>query len=320
MSQLIRALSRRASSKRKLNDLIDKCTSNSEENSHTKQPQQDNLIGAENKAAEAAAGALAASEGNAEEEECCICLQSLSLPIQSSCGHIFCWLCLKSVIESHSSYSSNPPACPLCRARLDMKLLNQATVATDDYINQHNSIFYVWKYAGRSSGYWLFEDRANEEIEQSYQNYLKHIRDEVIQAANTHNKQSQHQTANQATSRDDVISCAKTDSDEEEADSTVSVSNNSTVSSVVPPLNNNPYETIHLSVGHRVYLINFARMEQSDSTAPSRKRKIVRAAKEELMAEFAAGKGRGSEGTKGQAGVQFARTESAKKSREERKG
>ena len=35
-------------------------------------------------------------ENNSKGIECPLCLQNAYLPVSTSCGHIFCWRCLKS--------------------------------------------------------------------------------------------------------------------------------------------------------------------------------------------------------------------------------
>ena len=40
---------------------------------------------------------------------CAICIGALSRPVELSCGHSFCWVCLAAA-ANHANY-----ACPLCR-------------------------------------------------------------------------------------------------------------------------------------------------------------------------------------------------------------
>ncbi len=47
--------------------------------------------------------------------ECIICLNSPKLPVATQCGHIFCWHCLKSWLDSQSVL-----VCPVCKNGIEM--------------------------------------------------------------------------------------------------------------------------------------------------------------------------------------------------------
>ena len=49
-------------------------------------------------------------ENNSKGIECPLCLQNVYLPVSTSCGHIFCWRCLKSWLDSQSKMT-----CPICK-------------------------------------------------------------------------------------------------------------------------------------------------------------------------------------------------------------
>ncbi len=57
-------------------------------------------------------------------------------------------------------------------------------------------------------------------------------------------------------------------------------------------------------------MIDFENLYQSDAGDKTKRRKIMRDRKEEVLKEFEKGKSKGVEGTKGQAGLQFLRMKS----------
>lgn len=69
----------------------------------------------------------------------------------------------------------------------------------------------------------------------------------------------------------------------------------------------NPHRLLNLQIASRPYTIDFQSMIQYDSQHPDRKRNIQRTLVAEVLEEFKKGK---NAGTKGQAGVNFIRTES----------
>lgn len=81
--------------------------------------------------------------------------------IQLNCGHIFCFLCIKSVSEAIG-------VCALCRAEIGIEfnfrehpILGVARVPTS--INGH-----YWYYEGYR-GWWLYDADTNRHIEDAYQ-------------------------------------------------------------------------------------------------------------------------------------------------------
>ncbi|KAF2673342.1 hypothetical protein BT63DRAFT_437066 [Microthyrium microscopicum] len=61
------------------------------------------------------------------QEDCPVCLDSMTDPVISMCSHIFCYNCIEKVIETQHK-------CPMCRAKLDdvSQLLRPAKEETDD--------------------------------------------------------------------------------------------------------------------------------------------------------------------------------------------
>ena len=102
------------------------------------------------------------------ENECCICLEKINLPITLPCKHKFCYLCLKR------AYSHNY-TCPLCRATIPEYIINNAKL--EQKIDFGNI---VWLYSGRNKGWWSYDPTITEQIEQAYQKGDEEYRFELL--------------------------------------------------------------------------------------------------------------------------------------------
>ena len=90
------------------------------------------------------------------ENECCICLEKINLPITIPCKHKFCYLCLKR------SYQHNS-ACPLCRSTIPGYVISNAKL---EQKVEFSGI--VWLYSGRNNGWWSYDPTMIEQVEQAY--------------------------------------------------------------------------------------------------------------------------------------------------------
>lgn len=112
-----------------------------------------------------------------DSAKCPICLEALNLPLSLTCGHTFCFLCIKGVSETHkvSPYKEDDddPACPICRAPVNTDIVDKATMTN---INQssHSTVSdgtTVWMYACLNSGWWMYDMLTSSQIESMYQQY-----------------------------------------------------------------------------------------------------------------------------------------------------
>jgi len=119
---------------------------------------------------------------SADEDEtiCSICLDEPVHAVKLPCNHIFCYLCAKGLIMSRDPVCINKQAlCSLCRQPftadyLESNKVLQEAVATlnstpplgpDPTLNDDDR--WQWFYQG-NKGWWRFERRNNEDLEQSY--------------------------------------------------------------------------------------------------------------------------------------------------------
>ncbi|CAF0932548.1 unnamed protein product [Rotaria sordida] len=98
--------------------------------------------------------------------ECSVCLQPFINPVKLPCGHSFCFLCVKGVANvSHN--------CALCRKPFPRELIDKPNVLAlelrdDESLSSATSTLrHVWYYEGRN-GWWMYDQRTNDEIDQSF--------------------------------------------------------------------------------------------------------------------------------------------------------
>ena len=77
--------------------------------------------------------------------------------------------------------------CPLCRTEINVSVIDAATVNYSQVINDIKKVkqenegnnskekeIPIWQYSGRTGGWWLYEPKHNNIIENAYQEYLKY--------------------------------------------------------------------------------------------------------------------------------------------------
>lgn len=104
---------------------------------------------------------------------CGICLEVVNLPVKvPSCSHVFCFLCMKGVINRLGK------VCPLCRAtfseepedlQLDRDLYEEVVASKKRRVKAVPKDKIQWQYSGRNTGWWDYDPVSNAEIEKGYQ-------------------------------------------------------------------------------------------------------------------------------------------------------
>jgi len=104
-------------------------------------------------------------------DECAVCLDQPLHPVTLPCSHIFCYLCAKGLTRQAGSLAT----CSLCRKDIpegyleSAQVLAKASLDLDDTLEtqQGDKQGWQWFYEGRN-GWWKFEERNNEELEENY--------------------------------------------------------------------------------------------------------------------------------------------------------
>ena len=102
-------------------------------------------------------------------ESCPICLQTPVHPVKLPCSHIFCFLCLKGM-------GARDLRCGLCRTPFSREVMENPTLLGEGQPRlsdlagklSNSKAEYSWFYQARSSGWWLYEERVSNEIEDAY--------------------------------------------------------------------------------------------------------------------------------------------------------
>lgn len=112
-------------------------------------------------------------------DECSICLDPPVHPIKLPCGHIFCYLCAKGLVNAISGMAST---CSMCRQDIprgfleSAEVLRKASQELDDTPPMESSSQQDWQwfYEGRN-GWWRFEKRNNDELEENLRDGNQHF-------------------------------------------------------------------------------------------------------------------------------------------------
>uniref|UniRef100_A0A034VU06 E3 ubiquitin-protein ligase n=1 Tax=Bactrocera dorsalis TaxID=27457 RepID=A0A034VU06_BACDO len=97
--------------------------------------------------------------------ECPICLQACIHPARLPCGHIFCFLCVKGVAYKNRR-------CAMCRREIPPEFLDHPDLVNgidDICATKSTEDGYQWFYEGRNGGWWAYDPRSSNDIEDAYQ-------------------------------------------------------------------------------------------------------------------------------------------------------
>ncbi len=102
------------------------------------------------------------------DKKCKICKKKYNLPYQLSCGHKFCFMCLKMYISSGNT------KCYICGKFITENLRRVRIKNIIINISQWNNIKIIWIYSKRyGNGWWSYDYKSNKKIEKIYQYHLK---------------------------------------------------------------------------------------------------------------------------------------------------
>ncbi|KAI8117230.1 E3 ubiquitin-protein ligase RNF146-B [Lucilia cuprina] len=208
-----------------------------------------------------AANTASSSSNTTNLLECPICLQTCIHPARLPCGHIFCFLCVKGVAYKNRR-------CAMCRREIPPEFLDHpqlvngiedicTTKATDDG--------YQWFYEGRNGGWWAYEKRNANEIEEAFQNLCK----TQLQMPHKKMKKVKVESFDKDGNRIDVKFQSEEDDDDVNEEGEAIVSNDGNNPAI--PL------TYDIQICGNIYTVDFQNMLQYPQCMPYRKRKICRA-------------------------------------------
>ena len=102
-------------------------------------------------------------ESGKEEEKtedfCPICYDKPLHPVTLPCGHVYCFLCGKGLVESGTSQ------CAMCRSVIPRDFFKHPNTSVE--VEEEGQDFF-WYYQGRN-GWWRFDERNNKDLEDSFQ-------------------------------------------------------------------------------------------------------------------------------------------------------
>jgi len=105
-----------------------------------------------------------------EPDVCGICLDVCNLQVKVTCGHMFCYLCIKQWCYSFAL------TCPLCRKSIDANLIEKAC-AEDDLKESE----LLWQYESRTKGeWWYYNKDLDSEIENGWKNKKESLTVDIL--------------------------------------------------------------------------------------------------------------------------------------------
>lgn len=98
--------------------------------------------------------------------ECPVCLQTCIHPARLPCGHVFCFLCVKGVAFKNRR-------CAMCRRDIPPSYLEHPQLVNglrevEKAAKANDGAEHQWYYEGRN-GWWQYDERTSQELEESYQ-------------------------------------------------------------------------------------------------------------------------------------------------------
>ena len=116
---------------------------------------------------------------------CPICYENMIYPIELSCTHTFCYLCVKG------AYKENQ-LCPMCRSPIYKSVINNPKLSTSTKIKyskeeksfKNNKIEWFYESDRDKNLWWRFDIKTSMEIEGFYEKFLGDDKIENVEARN----------------------------------------------------------------------------------------------------------------------------------------
>lgn len=135
-----------------------------------------------------------------EKKECSICFNEILFGIKTECLHEFCFCCLKEYKDRQElNYESNNEdsdidneinesniKCPLCRHKINIKLIENAKINFNEWINaikkinnNNNKIIIIWVYCSKNNNnLWSYLPNECKYIENMYNKWKIELENE----------------------------------------------------------------------------------------------------------------------------------------------
>jgi len=102
-----------------------------------------------------------------KNDSCAVCLDNPVHPLVLGCGHRYCYLCAKGLVEGGDSLCSLC-RCPISRHDLQGRTLSDAKVAGPSQAVSNSKV--PWFYqAGNGRDWWQFEERNSQDLEECFE-------------------------------------------------------------------------------------------------------------------------------------------------------
>lgn len=111
-----------------------------------------------------ATNAQACDDQPDEKDPCPICYETPRHPFKLPCGHEFCFVCAKGLSESNLSCTGQ---CPMCRQSFSGDIFKHPRMQPQNQEAEKEVQGVIWYYEG-NNGWWRFDGRDKEEIENAY--------------------------------------------------------------------------------------------------------------------------------------------------------
>ena len=114
--------------------------------------------------------------------QCSLCLDTqITLPCTLSCGHIFCYVCIKNV--SFSRDNRTLIFCPLCRNRQSIQelyqLVDPASIQKEMEFLQGRTFVWIYANSFQKDRWWCCDSQTSEILEMEYNNGARNIKIDI---------------------------------------------------------------------------------------------------------------------------------------------
>jgi Zinc finger, C3HC4 type (RING finger) len=202
---------------------------------------------------------------------CELCLSKINIPLELTCHHKFCYLCIKMNMIMTSSL-----ACPICHYQIIVDIDN-FKISTHELIDNNSNI--IWAYSSNYNNlWWCYDTVSIRKLELIYNDYIKRM-----QGTNNENENSTPDDIKIKIVNKNSVSSSQSHYSNYEFEKMI-IQNNHDNEVNFESMNENDSEinepeieiTYIVKIGHLNYQINIEEMKQINIMDPWKKRNIKR--------------------------------------------